>query len=91
MLPSLGVAFGHAHPWLFAAVLAVAVWAFVPAYRHHGDVKVLALAGVGVSLLAVAAFAVEGAAVETALSLAGAASTLAAHWQNRKRLQTCRH
>jgi uncharacterized membrane protein len=90
-LPSLGLAFGLAHPVLFVSVLAVALWAFVPAYRHHGDTRVLLLACAGLTLLAVAAFLSASLVVETGLSLLGATLMLAAHWRNRQRLRRCSH
>ncbi len=76
---------------LFVSVLAVALWAFIPAYRHHGDTRVLMLACAGLTLLAVAAFLSASLPVETGLSLLGATLMLTAHWQNRQRLRRCTH
>jgi uncharacterized membrane protein (Fun14 family) len=88
LAPAAASVFGGAHPVLLALVIAVALWAFIPGYRCHRSKRVALLAVVGVTLLAVAAFAFAGTlALETALSLMGASAMMGAHWMNRKLLR----
>ena len=88
LAPAAASVLGGAHPWLLAAVIAVALWAFIPGYRCHHDKTVAVLAVLGITLLAVAAFAFDGNLVaETVLSLFGAGTMMTAHWKNRKLLQ----
>ncbi len=83
--PAFASVFGGAHPVLLVLVIGVALWSFIPGYRCHHSRTVAALAVIGVSLLAVAAFAFNGQLVlETAVSLAGATVMMVAHWLNRK-------
>jgi hypothetical protein len=90
LLPSLGSVVGGAHPLLFALVLGVAVWAFIPGYRCHRRLEVPALAAGGLTLLGVAAFLFhDRLAVDVGLSLLGAGLMMAAHWKNRQALRTC--
>jgi hypothetical protein len=90
-LPSVGAVFAHAHPWLFAAVIPVALWAFIPAFRHHGDKRVLGLACAGIAFLALAAFWETAGSLEIPFSLVGAGLLVTAHWFNQQRLRACRH
>lgn len=86
--PAFATVFGGAHPILLALVIGVAIWSFVPGYRCHRNLTVVALAAVGVSILAIAAFVLHGnLLMETVVSLVGAAFMMTAHWQNRKLLR----
>ena len=86
--PALGSVFGGAHPVLLAFVIVVAIWSFVPGYRCHHSRLVVGLAAGGVSLLAIAAFLLQGNLLgETLISLCGASLMMTAHWQNRKLLR----
>lgn len=88
LAPAAASVFGGAHPVLLVLVIGVALWAFIPGYRCHHSRRVLGLAVLGVALLGVAAFAFgDNLALETALSLMGASSMMAAHWMNRKLLR----
>lgn len=83
LLPAAGSVLGGAHPVLFVLVVGVAGWAFVPGYRCHRQLQVPLLAGAGTLLLGTAAFVFHDTALDTALSLTGAALMMAAHWRNR--------
>lgn len=86
--PAAASVFGGAHPVLLVLVIAVGLWAFVPGYRCHHSKKVVGLAGLGVSLLALAAFVLAGnLLLETAVSIMGASVMMYAHWLNRKLLR----
>jgi hypothetical protein len=88
LVPAAGAVLGGAHPVLLVAVVAVALWAFVPAYRCHRAKHVVALAVAGVALLAAAALLFDDApAMDIGLSLTGAALMMAAHWRNRVMLR----
>lgn len=88
MAPAMASVFGGAHPVLLALVIGVAVWSFVPGYRCHHSKRVAGLAFTGISLLAIAAFALDhDLLLETIVSLAGASVMMGAHWQNRKLLR----
>lgn len=88
LAPAATSVFGGAHPVLLVLVIGVALWAFIPGYRCHHNLRVVGLAVLGISLLAVAALAFDGNLVlETALSLLGAAVMMGAHWFNRKLLR----
>jgi hypothetical protein len=90
LLPSAGAVVGGAHPVLFALVLGVALWAFLPGYRCHHRLAVPALAALGLGLLGVAAFLFhERPWLDTGLSLLGASLMMTAHWKNRVALRTC--
>lgn len=86
--PAAASVFGGAHPVLFALVIAVGLWAFVPGYRCHHSKQVVGLAALGVSLLGTAAFVLAGNLwLETAVSIVGATVMMYAHWLNRKLLR----
>jgi hypothetical protein len=85
--PAAGAVLGDFHPLLLAGVAAVALWSFIPGFRVHRDARVLVGAVVGFGLLATAAFAFEESALETVLSLGGAAAMMAAHLENRALLR----
>jgi hypothetical protein len=88
LLPAAGSVLGGAHPVLLVLVIAVALWAFVPAYRCHHAKHVIALALAGIAFLAVAALAFHGnLMLDTGLSLVGAVLMMTAHWRNRVMLR----
>jgi hypothetical protein len=88
LAPAAASVFGGAHPVLLVLVVLVGLWAFVPGYRCHQSKKVVGLAVLGVSLLAIAAFLLAGNLVaETSVSIVGAGVMMFAHWQNRKLLR----
>lgn len=88
MAPAAASVLGGAHPVLLVLVIGVALWSFIPGFRCHHSKLVAALALSGVTLLAVAAFAVpNNFALETGLSLVGATVMMVAHWMNRKLLR----
>jgi hypothetical protein len=92
LIPAAGSVLGGAHPVLFALVVAVAGYSFIPGYRCHRSKSVIALALLGLMLLGLSAFASwESPVLETAVSLAGAAVMMLAHWQNRKRVRAHVH
>jgi predicted tellurium resistance membrane protein TerC len=82
--------FGDAHPVLLVLVLATAVWAFIPGYRHHHQAAPLFLGVGGVSLLAVGTLVFHSnLMLDTVFSVAGAALMLTAHWKNRSAHKHC--
>jgi hypothetical protein len=83
LLPAAASALGGAHPVLFAFVVVVGAWAFVPGYRCHRRLQVPALAVAGAGMLGLAAFVLHETAADTVLSLVGASLMMAAHWRNR--------
>jgi hypothetical protein len=87
LAPAASSVLGGAHPVLLVLVIAVALWSFIPGYRCHHSNRVLGLALLGVSLLAVAAFAFDTLLLETTFSLLGASVMMGAHWLNRKLLR----
>jgi hypothetical protein len=90
LLPSAASVLGGAHPVLFALVLGVALWAFLPGYRCHHRLAIPALAAGGLAFLGLAAFLFhELPWLDTGLSLVGAGLMMAAHWMNRSALRTC--
>jgi hypothetical protein len=88
--PAAASVLGGFHPVLLGGVALVAGWAFWPGFRLHRRVEVLALALAGFSLLALAALAFEESALETVLSLTGAALMMGAHLRNRALLHAAR-
>lgn len=86
--PAAASALGGFHPLLLILVTAVAGWSFVPGFRRHGDGVVICLAGLGLTLLGIAAFAFDESALETLLSVAGAALMMFAHLRNRASSRT---
>jgi hypothetical protein len=84
LVPAAANVFGGAHPVLLALVLATAVWAFIPGYRHHKQWQPLAIALVGLTFLALGAFVLSGSlAWDITSSVTGAGLMLIAHWKNR--------
>lgn len=80
------------HQGLIVFVVVTAAAAFVPGFRVHRRVSVLALAGVALALLGTAAFLLpEGTseAAETGLTLGGGALMALAHWRNRTLCRDC--
>ncbi len=88
--PAAASVLGGFHPVLLGAVALVALWAFWPGFRVHRRLEVVVLAGLGFSLLAVAALAFEESVLETVLSLGGAALMMVAHLRNRALVQAAR-
>lgn len=90
LAPTAAGVLGGWHPVLWVLVVGAAAWAFVPGFRHHRQVNVLVLAGLGVVLLAAGAW-VESSSLwlELALSMAGASVMLYAHWKNRTLTACC--
>ena len=90
LLPAAASFLGGFHPVLLLLVIGVGLWAFVPGYRAHRNVGVLALALLGVTLLAVAALVLHGNLVaDTAVSFCGAVVMMTAHWRNRTLQKRC--
>ncbi len=88
LLPAAASALGGAHPILLIAVVIVGLWAFVPGYRCHHNKSIIALAVVGVVLLALAALVFEGHPVfDRSFSVAGAICMMIAHLRNRHELR----
>ncbi|MBL8956848.1 MAG: MerC domain-containing protein, partial [Myxococcaceae bacterium] len=84
LAPAVAGIFGNAHPVLLALVLVTAAWAFIPGYRHHGQVAPVVLGLGGIAFLALGTFVFHGSMVlDTTFSVAGAALMLTAHWKNR--------
>ena len=81
--PAAGSVLGGFHPILLLGVTAVAAWSFVPGFRRHRDPVVVGLAGLGLALLGVAAFAFDESVLEAVLSVCGASSMMVAHLRNR--------
>ena len=62
-LPALGLGFladESFHQVMVGVCSALAIAAFVPGWRRHGRLAPIGIAGIGLSLIAVAAFALEG-------------------------------
>lgn len=92
LAPALAGFMGGWHPVLLVGVVAAAAWAFVPGYRYHHDKTVLALAVGGVVLLGLGVMVFHFSFfAETAVTMAGAAVMLAAHWKNRQLAKRCVH
>jgi len=75
----------HAHRWLLLFIVPVSVLALHSGFRRHQDYRTLALAAVGLFLLAVSAIAgveVLGDLAERALTTAGGAILALAHLRN---------
>jgi hypothetical protein len=88
LVPAAGSMLGGAHPVLLVIVVAVAAWAFLPAYRCHRAKHVLGLALGGIVLLSLGALVFHADLVlDTAVSLLGAAMMMVAHWRNRVMLR----
>lgn len=88
--PALTPILGDAHPVLLVLVLATAVWAFVPSYRHHHNIAIPAMGLAGVGLLALGALVFHAQPwVETGFTVMGAVLMLVAHWRNRVAHRQC--
>jgi hypothetical protein len=90
LAPALTGIFGRAHPVLLVLVLATALWAFVPGYRHHHSRSMMLFAVAGIALLAVGALVfADNFALDTSFTIAGAGLMLVAHVKNRAAHRAC--
>lgn len=82
------------HKLLAAPLLFIALLAFVPGYRRHGDVRILSAGLVGIGLLLITIFALEpfvAHGVETTLTILGSVVLIGAHIANWRRGERAAH
>ena len=84
LAPAAASVLGGAHPVLLVLVTLVAGWSFVPGFRCHRSLQVVALAVAGITALAIAALVFgDNWVLDTVFSLVGSLFMMAAHWRNR--------
>jgi hypothetical protein len=94
-LPFVGLTFPESEltdRLLAVLAIAVAVQAFRPGFRIHGDRRLMALVVFGVGCLLFAAFAageIWGEAGDTLFTMVGGGSLVLAHWLNRSFCKAC--
>lgn len=76
------------HKLLAGPLLLIALLAFIPGFRRHGDLRILGAGAAGVALLITAIFVLEpfiSHDVETALTITGSVILIGAHTANWRR------
>ena len=76
------------------AVLAIlfGIMALNPGYRLHGDIRLLAMAAIGMTCLLIAAFVAEhfwGETGDTVFTAIGGTTLVVSHWLNRSFCKSC--
>ena len=92
LLPTIEITAYHEvlHRSLFLVLPVVAILAFIPGYRRHGDRRVFAWSLPGFALLAITAFhGVKDPYAQAAVTIAGSLLLIRAHYLNRALSACC--
>jgi len=89
-LAATALAAEQVHAFLAAVLLGIGAIAFVPGYLQHRRGAVLVLGGLGVTLIATAAFGeLPGDTGGETVTVLGSFALIAAHWTNRSACLLC--
>jgi hypothetical protein len=93
LLPTIEIASYHEmlHRSLFVVLPLIAILAFIPGYRRHGDRRIFLWSVPGFALLALSAFhGSDDPYVQAAITISGSVLLIRAHYLNRVLSACCR-